>query len=347
MNALDRARTLLELGRHREAATELSRHLTQEPGDGEALCLLAQAQLGLENSSEALRAATAAASMSPLDEWPHRLASVCLRLSGRHSEAVGAAREAVRLAPDLYNGHMVLAEALLAAGAWQQAWLAANCAVQLAPDEPDTHLTIGQVALSAHDLDTAERACLAVLALEPSHAAALNNLGLVLEQRGKLSEAARAFVASAAADPRDRGGRNAEGVVWGLFGGLQAGLAVLVVIALSKVRGIDPATLREFQAVAPALPVVVLVLVMVQLVRLPSAVRRSTLRTVRRGWGLLASLGVVVALGLLVVAPFASASSTMEAALGLSLAFLALAFAAAMQGARAHLGGATRDALYD
>jgi len=183
---LERARALLDVGRPGEALRLLSAHVASVPDDAAALCLTALCQLRLDQPEAAEQAASAAARLTPQDEWPHRLRSCALRELGRIREAVAAAREAVRLAPDAWEPHVELATALLATR-WQkrQAYPVAKRAVELAPEEANAHVALG-VACSARGRRREERAAyLRALELDPGHVLALNNLAATDVDRGR------------------------------------------------------------------------------------------------------------------------------------------------------------------
>lgn len=218
--ATERARVLIEAGRHGEAENVLQTALAKEPDDGAKWCLYALCMVRLDRAQQAVEAAGRAAALEPDEEWPHRLASIALCSLGEHERAVTAAREAIRREPDLWQTHAQLALALhelKCRGAADEAWSAASYAVSLASNEAETHFVMAVVAQERGDLATAEVAYEKALALDPTHAAAMNNLGLVRLRRGRLHQAVEGFTSSLRSDPSLQVARaNVESVGWRL-----------------------------------------------------------------------------------------------------------------------------------
>lgn len=197
-----RAYSYVDLGRWRDAASELGRVLAGAPQSAEALCLLAQCQLQLGDDHAARRAIESALAVAPDDEWAHRLHSLALQRLGMHREAVAAAWEAVRLAPQIADTHSRYAAALLQLGGPPDvARAAADRAVELAPHSPGAHVVQGVAAgcqgRVAEERDAYRRA----LALDPTHATALSNLAAIDANRGRLGGAARFLTAALRNDP--------------------------------------------------------------------------------------------------------------------------------------------------
>ncbi|MGH3388882.1 MAG: tetratricopeptide repeat protein, partial [Actinomadura sp.] len=93
---LERADALIALGRHEAARESLARVLAREPGNVEALCLLAQALKEAGAPAEMLSVAERANAVAPDEEWPHRLRALALLDLDRAPEGVEAALAAVR-----------------------------------------------------------------------------------------------------------------------------------------------------------------------------------------------------------------------------------------------------------
>jgi tetratricopeptide (TPR) repeat protein len=203
--AVDRARLLIGIGRHEEAVQRLAGHLASEPGDAEALRLLAQAELGRGDPQAALRAAGAAAAADPDSEWAHRLVSVACRRLGRPAEAEAPARTAVRLAPHSWSAHTTLAHALLARrerGLRAEANRQAARAVELAPTQPEAYLVLGLTEGALRHRAKERAAYRRALELDPNNSDALNNLGATDLNRSRLGKAANALTAALHSDPQ-------------------------------------------------------------------------------------------------------------------------------------------------
>jgi tetratricopeptide (TPR) repeat protein len=207
LRELERAEALIGLRRFGEAASALHRLLGQDPDNGSGWCLLAQAQLGRDDSEAALEAADRAVAVNPESAWAHRLRSASLTELGQSGAAVAAAYVAIKLAPDEWLGHVCLAQALGGLGSGRDgAVRAAMTAASLAPDESDAHLALGNALAAADKRADAEESFRRALALDPQNSAALNNLARAKMPRSRyrlagLGDAAAGFQAAVQADP--------------------------------------------------------------------------------------------------------------------------------------------------
>lgn len=200
-----RARHYVELGRWRDAQSELGLVLAAEPQSVEALCLLGQSQLHLDQRAAALQTAEAALRCAPDDEWAHRIHSVALGELGRHVDALAAAAEAVRLAPGTAATHQRLADALLhVPGRADEARAAAERAVALAPHAPGAHVAVGVAAGRQGRVREERDAYLRALELDPTYSTALSNLAALYADRGRLGGASRYVTAALRHDPHHR-----------------------------------------------------------------------------------------------------------------------------------------------
>jgi tetratricopeptide (TPR) repeat protein len=202
---LERARHYVELGRWQDAQSELGLVLASEPQSVEALCLLGQSQLHLDQRAAARRTAEAALRCAPDDEWAHRIHSVALGQLGRHLDAIAAAEEAVRLAPHTADTHQRLANALLLVpGRADEARAAAERAVALAPHAPAAHVAVGLAAGRQGRAREEREAYLRALQLDPTYSTALSNLAALDADRGRLAGASRYVTAALRHDPHHR-----------------------------------------------------------------------------------------------------------------------------------------------
>lgn len=195
VETLQRAETLIELGRSEQAVELLGKALASEPNDAKLWCQLARAQLGLGRNQEVLEAAGQAIALAPDDEYGHRLASYALSEFGKHRQAAQAARECVRLAPDRWATHARLAETLAftVRGRWGHARRAAERAVALAPDEPNAHLALAMVAFQSGRRRQARKILQQVLRLQPDNHFALHHLARLAWDSGKFGSAVTGF----------------------------------------------------------------------------------------------------------------------------------------------------------
>jgi tetratricopeptide (TPR) repeat protein len=215
---LERAQTLVELGRFEEARAVLTQLLGREPGVARAWCLFAQTQLAAGYPKAALDAAEHAASREPENEWAHRLRSIALERLGYRNEAFAAANEAVAAAPHAWQTHMRLAEACLV-GRWNSdvALSAAKRAVELAPNEPNAHFVLGRAFEMCGEGAEAELCYRRALEIDSQHAAAHHELARMRYEasRGRrrrhfgassLVAAASGFRTAVGANPRSAAG---------------------------------------------------------------------------------------------------------------------------------------------
>lgn len=209
---LARARTLLDLKRHDEAASLLAGVVASDPGNSTAWCLLTLAHLGAGRNTDAAAAAERAIAAAPAQDWPYRLASIAQLRLDHAQAALRAAEEARRLAPQEWRCHLCIAQATLATREnFDQAAAAAAKARELAPGEPDVYLISGKVSLARGKRAEARGFQERALALDPEHVGAMNELGKIrLRQLGGAA-AAHHFVQAARTAPRETVyGRNVD-----------------------------------------------------------------------------------------------------------------------------------------
>jgi tetratricopeptide (TPR) repeat protein len=218
---LERAATLLDLGRHADALPILDRFLATRPDVARAWCLKAQAQIALGDLSPALFSAQRAAGLEPDNSWAHQLASLVYSRQQCHVDALREAREAVRLAPWSWGALTTLARAHAMnprTSDWSEALSAIERAREMAPLEPRVHVTAGTVEMAARHPQAAKEAFEKALSLDPQDPVAHHELArLQLRKTGGLAKAATGFATSIRSAPGDRtsevGRRNLDLVV--------------------------------------------------------------------------------------------------------------------------------------
>ncbi|RLV48743.1 tetratricopeptide repeat protein [Nocardioides mangrovicus] len=279
----ERARHLLDLGRHAEALDLLRPVLAADPDDVDAHALRAVAHLGLDQHTEALAAADETVARRPDVEWGHRLRAQALSGLRRHPEAMSAAAEAISVDPDNWATHAQFALCAAQLPEHRRAALAAaERAASISPTEPDAHFAVGYVAshLALHELsDTAYRR---TIALDPGHVAARHNLAVAGRLGVDLSRRAHALAGVLGDDPGQGAARaNLERVAVAAMVRVHLSVvaALLVTTAVSAAAG-APARVAVLAAclagvvlgavlLARRLPVGVLVLARAQLTRTP------------------------------------------------------------------------------
>ena len=202
---LQRARALMDLGRHEQAQPLLAEALAEEPGSAGTWSAMARCTYAQHDYQGALEATGHALEARPDMVVAWRFRALALIELERWEEAWQAAGEAVRIEPLHWYGHMIVARVLLAnhAGYFHEsvARQAALRARELAPHEPDTHFMVGSVAQRAGHKAEAEACYREAMRLDPEHRSAQNQLALIMMQRGDNYGAAQGFAAVAAADP--------------------------------------------------------------------------------------------------------------------------------------------------
>ncbi len=182
---LERARVLMAVGRHREAAVELARCLARRPDLANGWARLGSCRLTLDDLPGALEATERALAADPHCGYAWLVRCTVLVRLGRSDEAVRAADEAVRAAPGAWRAHQMRALALEHTGDEVGALAAARRAVELAPEQPAAHFVLGRVAGRGGRGELAEEAFRTVLRLDPEHSDARVNLTTVLFTRSR------------------------------------------------------------------------------------------------------------------------------------------------------------------
>lgn len=254
---------LIDLDRHAEALQLLEAHFAVEPEDSQALCLAAQAELGLDRSYRALAAAQAARAADPGSEWAWRLQALALARMRSYDDARASADTAVRLAPSTYQTHAARAQVCTAAGAMDEAAASAAKAIELAPDVAANWSLAGIVELRRKRLRHARAHFRKALSLDPTDATAQNNLAVVHLRRRRLGRAIHGFLATARADPHsDLAVRNLRVVLNYTIILMTILVWITSAIARAQVtaRGLDGPNARTVIALAAAVPLLAAVL---------------------------------------------------------------------------------------
>jgi tetratricopeptide (TPR) repeat protein len=200
---LARAKVMLDLRRHDEAAGVLGPILAADPGNSTGWCLLALAHIGAGRFEDAIVSAGRAIAAAPDYDWPHRLACTAQLCLGNARAALRAAEEARRLSPQSWQAHVCVAEATLATGEnFHLAAEAAAAARALAPNAPEVHVISGQVSFALTRRKAARAHLERALALDPQPGGALNELGRVTFSGPFRGHAARYFLRAVRVNPR-------------------------------------------------------------------------------------------------------------------------------------------------
>jgi Flp pilus assembly protein TadD len=338
---LARASAMLDVRRYDEASELLARIVAAEPESSRAWCLMARAHLGADRYAEAVEVANRAIALDPSDEWPHRLASNALVHLGNFSDALRAAYEACRLAPSYWQTHVCVAQAALAAQRLDVATDAAARARALAPNEPDVHFLSGKVSLVRGDLADAREHQERALALDPAHSGAMNELGRIRLRRHDTAGAIQHFISAARATPDERiYSRNIDVVILRTVS-RTIYLFTLIALILIWIPAVTHVDRFPFVIGLGALGVVTAASFAWIVLRLPREARllvRRTLRAPRVAAALaLAVGGVVVAFGIVALAPAADVAMVLPVAVVITVVARLAAFAALRGAARKNL----------
>lgn len=138
-----RAQLLLGQGRFEPAEQECREALGEDPGDPQALALLALALLGRTDEGdpdagrrldEAERAAGDAIAAAPDEAFPHHVRARVLLVRRREEEAIASALEAIRFEPEEPDHRALIAQARFAQRRWADALAAADEGLRFDPE---------------------------------------------------------------------------------------------------------------------------------------------------------------------------------------------------------------------
>lgn len=173
---------LIEVGRFREALTELSADLARNPDDYYSLCQSSYCHHQLGEHQAAYDLSKKAVAIEPDGEWGHRLQSSIFAATGDNRRAHTSAEKCIELAP----WSLACLETLLFAqiGVWRMddAEKTVQKMLEAGPDDEVTHNAAGYFALKKEAYPEAEKHYQAVLAINPESVNALNNLGVIYLQ---------------------------------------------------------------------------------------------------------------------------------------------------------------------
>lgn len=242
--ALERARSLIAVGRNDAAMEALAPALVDSATAPEAWCLQTQALLAEGDHKQALHSARRAIELRPHDEWGHRLHALVLLGAGNKVGAVRAVEEAVRLAPEQLECLHVLAICQMQMRSTRkQAVVTADLLLDRHPDSPLAHFTAGAVYASLREYPKALPRLREALRLDPQMSDAAALLAEVLKATGRTQEAGEMYLAAARADPTDHSIRRSLGRLGLPAIGIGGWLIVRGVIVLGAARNatwIDP-----------------------------------------------------------------------------------------------------------
>lgn len=217
-----RAVALLDLGRPKEAAAEVSRALARFPEDASLWRLLSQLSTDLGDFPQALGAARRAVALEPESSGGHVILGFALwntqvrgKASGRlrrwpgawrvAQPALDAMQQALRLEPESEQAQLALAQLYLLMNQPRRATPLIEAVLRASPQQQTAQLYAADAQLQLGQLGAAEAQVRAVLASDPQCKAALQLLSRVSLRRGQAEDAFAAALSAIRLDPADAG----------------------------------------------------------------------------------------------------------------------------------------------
>ena len=178
-----------EAGHTEYAIKKFQEVLELDPGNTDALYLLAVIAFQEGEALEALETVTEAIASRPDSADCHNLHGLALMALGRHEEACAALQQAIVCDPDFAEAVNNLGAALEALGRLDDAEATYRRATALNPGYPQAFCNLGRILLSIGRPAEAEDASKLALALQPTLFDAELNLVVAQQRQGKLAEA--------------------------------------------------------------------------------------------------------------------------------------------------------------
>jgi len=200
---LARAQALFDVRRYDEALEVVGEGLARDSESYALQTMLARTLLLLGRSKEAERAAERAASLGPTESEPHCIrAESLLPLGETNYEADRAAKLACELGPEYPRAFFVRVRTALAIGHIDNAWKAANRVLEILPNASLGHHARGLVLIERKAWRDAEREYRTALGIAPNDPNLLNNHGVALLNLGRETEAIEEFSRAGQLDAR-------------------------------------------------------------------------------------------------------------------------------------------------
>jgi len=210
--AIERARFLMEQGRHEQAEQELRRAVAAAPDEPYARGLLAVALCRQERKRvEALQQAQETVRLAP--DWPfaHFVLAAVYSETDKPKQAEAAIRESLRLDPTDADAWGLLSQTLFSQSRWREALEAAERGVELDPEDTDCINLRAMALVKLRQRDAAGAALDSALARDPENATTHANRGWALLEAGKHREALESFREALRLDPGSEWAR--QGIV--------------------------------------------------------------------------------------------------------------------------------------
>ena len=190
-------------GRLDETVRHCKQVLASDPGQADALQLLAVAALAQGKGEEARRLLTKAAKAAPdRADIQCNLGNAWIAL-GKPEEAIEVLEQAVALKPDYAEAHYNLGEALRRSGKPTEAEQALRRTLELQPDSAGNVNRLGMLLIEQNRWQEAEALFRRAIQIQPGHTGAWLNLGAALDHDRRTGEAIAAFEKVLAFDSRN------------------------------------------------------------------------------------------------------------------------------------------------
>jgi tetratricopeptide (TPR) repeat protein len=196
-----RAGQRLHVGRADEAQVDLQRALAAEPGNADALALLAIIDVVRNDKPRALEQAQRAVQSAPGSARAWLALSFAQQSDFQLQEALASIQRAIAIEPDNAALRARAAELLLSVGRVDQAQAQAQEAVRLDPNEARAHVALGFVNLAQIRSGAARGDFQRAIALDQANPMPRLGLGLALIREGKLVEGREQIEIAVALDP--------------------------------------------------------------------------------------------------------------------------------------------------
>ena len=238
--ATERARLLMELGRHADARALLVRRIADDPEDVRAWIRLSRCHASLGNPEEALAAVEEAVRRAPADYYAVNVRAHALRRVGRFDEAADTAIRAIAIGPEWWGAYALLAEVQLYLPerySRYEAYQTALDAVRLGPEEIGAHLTLWKLATVIGNHEMADRAERAILRIDPTHPFALSQQTAKAARDARATDAAGLYADALAVAPDSAGLRGGlDDVLYRMLRGTRRLALLCLAIAAAAVN---------------------------------------------------------------------------------------------------------------
>jgi Flp pilus assembly protein TadD len=190
-----------------QAVERLARAVSADPSDGQTHLELGIALQGARHNEQALKCFVSAQKLLPDDAAPFLHAAISHLNLNQTQDALRAASEACHRAPQLAQAHYIYGQAWLATGDHAKAERAFAEVIRLAPNWPDAWVNYGIARYRQGEVEDAKQAMRQALIHAPAHPAATANLGAFMRISGESEAAEKLLRASLQREPDNIGAR--------------------------------------------------------------------------------------------------------------------------------------------